>query len=87
MATPADLQKYLFDAVDVEDLKIDGEWVDLANDWAFMVPIIEMASGPRYIPEALYLYEPSDQKRATDMAERDLVISRILAKPAYGRFE
>ena len=34
----------LFDAINVEDLKIGGEWIDVATDWAFMVPIIEMAS-------------------------------------------
>ena len=26
-------KKYLFDAIDVEDLKVDGEWIDLANEW------------------------------------------------------
>ena len=80
-------RKYLFNAIDVEDLKLDGEWVDLANDWAFMVPIVEMASSPRHISESLYLYEPSDQKRAADRTERDLIISRILAKRPYGRLE
>ncbi len=80
-------RKYLFDAIDVEDLKIDGQWIDLANDWAFMVPIVEMAASPRWIPDPLYLYEPSDQKRTVDRDERDSVIARILEKPAYGRFE
>ena len=80
-------RKHLLDAINVEDLKIDGEWVDLANDWAFMVPIVEMAASPRWIPDPLYLYEPSDQKRAVDRDERDSVIARILEKPAYSRFE
>ena len=80
-------RKYLFDSIDVEDLKLDGEWIDLANDWAFMVPIVEMASSPRRIPELLYLYEPSDRKRAVDRAERDSIIARILVKPAYGKLE
>ena len=57
-------RKYLFDAIAVEDLKLDGEWIDLANDWAFMVPIIEMASNPKYIPEPQYLYEPAAPKSA-----------------------
>ena len=42
-------KKRLFDAIDVEDLRIDEEWIDIATDWAFMVPIIEMASSPRHI--------------------------------------
>ena len=43
-------KKRLFDAIDVEDLKLDGEWIDLANDWAFMVPIVEMAKQPQAYP-------------------------------------
>lgn len=76
-------KKYLFDAISVEDLKLDGEWIDLANDWAFMVPMVEMASDPRRIPDNLYLYEPSDQRPTYDRCERDSIIARILAKPKY----
>ena len=76
-------KKYLFDAIAVEDLKLDGEWIDLANDWAFMVPMVEMASDPRRIPDTLYLYKPSDQKPAYDRRERDAIIARILAKSPY----
>ena len=36
-------RKRLFDAIDIKDMKIDGEWIDVATDWAFMVPIFEMA--------------------------------------------
>ncbi len=78
-------RKYLFDAIDIDDLKLDGEWIDIATDWAFMVPIIEMAENRTYIPEPLYLYEPSERKRRTVSAERDSVIARILNKAEYGR--
>ena len=80
-------KKYLFDAIDVEDLKLDGEWVDLANDWAFMIPIVEMASKPSHIPEPLYLYEPAIPKRQTERRERESIVARILAKPRYSRLE
>ena len=80
-------RKYLFDAIDVEDLKLDGEWIDLAADWAFMVPIIEMASSPKHIPEPLYLYEPASPRQQTCRRERDSIIARILAKPRYSRLE
>ena len=76
-------RKRLFDAIYVEDLKIDGEWIAVATDWAFMVPIIEMASNPRYIPEPLYLYEPAEPKTDDSRDVRDSVIARILAKPPY----
>ena len=78
-------RKRLFDAIDMEDLKIDGEWVDVATDWAFMVPIIEMASNPRGIADPLYLYEPAEAKTEERRSERDAVIARILAKLPYER--
>ena len=76
-------RKRLFDAINAEDLQIDGQWIDPATDWAFMIPIIEMASSPRYIPETLYLYEPAVPKDAENRRERDAVIARILDKQPY----
>ena len=78
-------RKRLFDAIDIEDLKIDGEWIDVATDWAFMVPIIEMASSPRWIADPLYLYEPAEAKTEESRSERDAVIDRILRKRPYGK--
>ena len=80
-------RKYLFDAIDVEDLKVDGEWIDLANDWAFMVPMVEMASSPRHIREPLYIYEPARPEQQEDRCPRDSAIERILAKPGYSKLE
>ena len=80
-------KRYLFDAINVEDLKLDGEWIDLANDWAFMVPIVEMASSPRCIPQPIYLHEPSTPNRQVARTERDSIVARILAKPRYSRLE
>ena len=77
-------KKYLFDSIREDDLKIDGEWIELANDWAFMLPVVEMASCPVYIPDKLYLYEPSDQKLETAVPPREQVISRIVSRPRYG---
>ncbi len=76
-------RKFLFDAIDIDDLKLDGEWIDIATDWAFMVPIIEMAENPKHIPKLLYLYEPSERKRRTDRGYRDSVVSRILGLQSY----
>ena len=78
-------RKYLFDAIDVDDLKLDGEWIDLAADWAYIVPIAEMASSPRHIVEPLYLYEPAAQKDERSRRERDSIIARILAKPPHSK--
>ena len=78
-------RKRLFDAIDIEDLKIDGEWIDVATDWAFMVPIIEMAFTLRYISEPLYLYEPAEHKTEESRRNRDAVIARILDKRPYAK--
>ena len=76
-------RKRLFDAIGVEDPKMDGEWIGLAADWAFMAPIVEMAASPRYIPEPLYLYQPAAPKDGDGKRERDAVVARILHWQAY----
>jgi glycosyltransferase involved in cell wall biosynthesis/SAM-dependent methyltransferase len=78
-------RKRLFDAINIEDFKIDGKWIDLAADWAYMVPIIELASSPRHIPDPLYLYEPGEPKDERGRQEGDDVVARILARPRYPR--
>lgn len=80
-------KKRLFDAIAVEDFKIDGEWINLAADWAFMVPIIEMASSPRFIPDLLYLYEPASPKNEAVRRERDRIIGNILSKTPYAKLK
>ena len=80
-------KKRLFDAIAVEDFKIDGEWIDRATDWAFMVPLIEMAANPRFIPDRLYLYDPAVPKNESSQRERDRVIGRILSKAPYAKLE
>ena len=58
-----------------------GEYYELANDWAFMVPIAEMAERPGTVAAALYLYERAQpQQRA---ALREDVIAEIVARPSY----
>ena len=78
-------RKRLFDAIAVDDLKLDGEWIDLANDWAYMLPIVEMASSPAYIPDLLYLHQLSTPKDAATLRRRDANIARIVGKRRYAR--
>ena len=75
-------RKRLFDAIPDEDLRLDGEYIDIANDWAYMLPIVEMAKQPVHIKEPLYLHEPSGTGKGADRAARDEVIARIVAKPS-----
>ena len=78
-------KKRLFDSIAIEDLQIDGQWIDPATDWAFMVPIVEMAASPRHVPDTLYLYEPAAPKDAESRRVRDAVIARILDKRPYSK--
>ena len=74
-------RKRLFDAIPDGALRIDGEYVDLANDWAFMLPIVEMARNPVHVTEALYLYEPSGiGKDPAGKAAREETVARLVAR-------
>ena len=77
-------RKRLFDAISVDDLKLDGQWIDIANDWAFMLPIVEMAARPVHIPDCLYLHDPTSPKDDV-LREREANIKRIIVMPSYSR--
>jgi 2-polyprenyl-3-methyl-5-hydroxy-6-metoxy-1,4-benzoquinol methylase/GT2 family glycosyltransferase len=74
-------RKYLFDQIKENDLKIDGEWIPHTEDWAFMLPIIELAQNPRHITTPLYFYEPS--MRTYDVSDRESIIAKIVSKKSY----
>lgn len=50
------------------------------SDWAFMIPIVEMAKRPVWIREPLYLYEPSGLGKGTDRIDREQQIAAVVAK-------
>ena len=76
-------RKRLFDAIPDDALRLDGDYIDLASDWAFMLPIVEMAANPVQIAEPLYLYEPSGIGKGAGRAAREETIGRIVAKPPH----
>ncbi len=75
-------RKSLFDAIPDEALRLDGRYVDLANDWAYMLPIVELAHRPVHIPEPLYLHEPSGAGKHAQRGHRETMIARIVASPS-----
>ena len=78
-------RKRLFDAIPDDALRLDGEYIDLANDWAYMLPIVEMAENPVHIADALYLHEPSATGRdPAGKLQREEVVARIVAKGPLG---
>jgi glycosyltransferase involved in cell wall biosynthesis/SAM-dependent methyltransferase/peptidoglycan/xylan/chitin deacetylase (PgdA/CDA1 family) len=76
-------RKSLFDRIEPGDLKLDGDWVDLGTDWAFMLPMVEMARNPSWVRNALYLHEPSTCRPPEEKLVRERIIKRLIAKPSY----
>ncbi|MCH8270143.1 MAG: glycosyltransferase [Planctomycetes bacterium] len=74
-------RKRLFDSIPDDALRIAGRYVDIAVDWAFMLPIVEMAEHPVWIREPLYLYEPSGMGKGRDREKREEQIAAIVSRP------
>jgi uncharacterized protein (TIGR00725 family) len=61
----------------------DGvSWLEPHDDWAYMVPIVELSHSPRAIDDCLYLYEPRTTRR---QADRDRVATIITTRPSLRR--
>lgn len=61
---PKCFRRYLFDEVDVEDdLKIDGDFVEVNTDFAIMLPMINATNNCKFIDTILYYFEPSIANR------------------------
>jgi hypothetical protein len=73
-------KKYLFDAIPESYLRIDGEWIPSAEDWAFMIPMVELAERPVYIEKKLYFYEPTGKKDRVARMQREDLIGQIVGK-------
>ncbi|WIG92985.1 glycosyltransferase [Myxococcus sp. SDU36] len=73
-------RKRLFDAIPLEDLQIDGRWIEQCTDYATMLPIVEACRKPMYIPEYLYFHERSTPPTPELRAVKDDIIRRILEK-------
>jgi peptidoglycan/xylan/chitin deacetylase (PgdA/CDA1 family) len=78
-------RKSLFDRIARRDLEVDGRWIDVATDWAFMLPIIEMATKPVWLREPIYLHEPSEPRDGPRRQLRERNIASIVRKASYRR--
>ncbi len=78
-------RKYIYDAVPKEYFKVDGEWVRHSEDWALMIPIVELAKNPVEIKDKIYFYEPSEDKSQRNVQDREQLITKIMAKPSLKR--
>ena len=72
-------EKRLFDELSDELLRFAGDYIELASDWAFMLPMVEAARHPVWIPHPLYMHEPGEDRTCDRAAIRNKVIAHILA--------
>ena len=78
-------RKYLFDSINPEDFKIDGEWIGEADDWAYMLPLVELAQHPAHVLDTIYFYEPSKGKTEREKVHYEDTIGKIVSKESYKR--
>jgi 2-polyprenyl-3-methyl-5-hydroxy-6-metoxy-1,4-benzoquinol methylase len=80
-------KKYLFEAVPDDYLRVDGSYAELASDWAFMLPMAELAVSPRWIEQVLYLHEPGGARYPATIRHREHVIAELVARMPLRRLE
>lgn len=78
-------RKSLFEQVPDASLRLDGKYIELASDWALMLPMAELARSPRWIQQCLYLHEPSGLRDAASRSQREEIIAALMAQPALQR--
>lgn len=77
-------RKRLFDELPEAALAIDGRTLENLVDYATMIPIVERARSPLYIPRYRYLHERSTALDAVGEQARDRIIRHLLAKGPDG---
>lgn len=82
---PRTFRRYLLDRVPREYFLVDGAYPRVANDWALMLPLVEVADAPVVIDELLYLHEPSGAGKGAERAEREAIIGKLRAMKSLRR--
>ena len=73
-------RKRIFDAVPDDALRLNGQYVPVAHDWAYMLAMVELAERPMWVHDVLYLYEPFGEGKRELRAWREEVIAGIVAQ-------
>lgn len=73
-------RKRLFDQLPDSVLKIDGKWIQECTDYATMIPMVELASSPVFIPEYLYWHERTTIKTPEIGFRHEQLLKMILNK-------
>jgi hypothetical protein len=82
----------LFNAIRYSDLRFDGKWIDRADDVAFMLPMLAMASERAvYEPNVHYVYDLSSswewQAPPAARAHDKRIETHVRSLPPYTRLE
>ncbi len=75
-------RKKLFDAIPDHELRLEGAYFDIAVDWSFMMPIVEMATRPEWERRPRYLYEPSGLGKGEARHARETQIGALIRRPS-----
>ncbi len=77
-------RKRLFDGIPDWRMRLDGKYVEICVDWAFMIPMVERATAPRHLSRKLYYYESSGLGKGGQRAAREAAIRRIMMRHVPG---
>jgi len=80
-------QKRLLDALPTEHLKLDGDWIPHCEDFATMIPLVELAAKPIYLPAYLYFHQRTTKKTPELRAAKEEIVRQICAKPSICQFK
>jgi glycosyltransferase involved in cell wall biosynthesis len=75
-------QKRLLDALPDEHFKLDGNWIPHCEDSATMIPLVELAVKPVYLPIYLYFHQRTTQKTPALRAVKEELVRKICEKPS-----
>jgi hypothetical protein len=77
-------RKRLFDELPDAMFQLDGQWIENLVDYATMIPIVERAHSPIYLPRYRCWHERTTVLDEAGVLNRDRTIRRLLAKGPDG---
>ncbi len=87
---PICFTKELFEKVNPDDMKRDGEWINICTDFAYAVPMIQLANSPQWIEQPIYFFEPSianQKKEGNYKIEKVNEMRNYILQKAKQRYE
>ncbi|MCQ2347852.1 MAG: NAD-dependent epimerase/dehydratase family protein [Paludibacteraceae bacterium] len=87
---PICFRRKLFNMINSKDLQINGEYINVCTDFAYAIPLIQVAQNPCYQPMPIYYFEPSlaNQKKEGKYNQQIVNETRdIILQKAKERYE